>query len=61
MLLPAVLAAAARIAWHERAEPVLRRVDAWLTRNSAKAVGWTVGGIGVSVAVNAVINLLIVA
>ncbi|MFV2175724.1 GAP family protein [Actinomadura sp. LOL_016] len=39
MVLPAVLAAAVRIVAHARAEPGLRRVDAWFTRNGAKAVG----------------------
>ncbi|WP_245226180.1 GAP family protein [Streptomyces smyrnaeus] len=35
---------AVRIAAHDRAEPVLQRINDWFTRNSAKALGWTVGG-----------------
>ncbi|GGV13591.1 hypothetical protein GCM10010182_37820 [Actinomadura cremea] len=37
----------------------LARVDAWFTRNGAKAVGWTVGGIGIGVALNAAVALLL--
>ncbi|MFI0408344.1 GAP family protein [Actinomadura sp. 3N508] len=58
MILPAVLLGAVRIAAHDRAEPVLRRINDWFTRNSAKAVGWTVGGIGIGMALNAAITLL---
>lgn len=59
MLVPAVPAAAVRIAARERVEPVLRRVDGWLTHNGAKAAGWTVGGIGIGVTLNAVINFAV--
>ncbi|TMR07449.1 GAP family protein [Actinomadura soli] len=58
MVLPAVLLGAVRIAAHARAEPVLRRINDWFTRNSAKALGWTVGGIGIGMALNAVIALI---
>ncbi|MFI0368801.1 GAP family protein [Actinomadura sp. 1N219] len=58
MILPAVLLGAVRIAAHDRAEPVLRRINDWFTRNTAKALGWTVGGIGIGTALNAVIALL---
>ncbi|CAL9279630.1 MULTISPECIES: GAP family protein [Streptomyces] len=58
MILPAVLLGAVRIAAHDRAEPVLQRINDWFTRNSAKALGWTVGGIGMGMALNAVIALL---
>ncbi|WP_279491531.1 hypothetical protein [Actinomadura sp. KC216] len=37
---------------------MLRRINDWFTRNSAKALGWTVGGIGIGLALNAVIALL---
>ncbi|WP_086562496.1 GAP family protein [Streptomyces africanus] len=58
MILPAVLLGVVRIAAHDRAEPVLQRINDWFTRNSAKALGWTVGGIGIGMVLNAVIALL---
>ncbi|MDG9709274.1 GAP family protein [Streptomyces sp. DH10] len=58
MILPAVLLGTVRIAAHDRAEPVLQRINDWFTRNSAKALGWTVGGIGIGMVLNAVIALL---
>ncbi|TDD40515.1 GAP family protein [Actinomadura sp. KC06] len=58
MILPAVLLGAVRIAAHDRAEPVLRRINDWFTRNTAKALGWTVGGIGIGLVLNAVVELL---
>lgn len=58
MILPAVLLGVVRTAAHDRAEPVLQRINDWFTRNSAKALGWTVGGIGMGMALNAVIALL---
>jgi hypothetical protein len=58
MILPAVLLGAVRIAAHDRAEPVLQRINDWFTRNSAKALGWTVGGIGIGMVLNAMIALL---
>ena len=57
MVLPAVVLTAVRIVAHERVEGFLRRVSDWFASNSAKAVGWTVGGIGISVALNAVVRL----
>ncbi|MFF0740353.1 GAP family protein [Streptomyces sp. NPDC004111] len=58
MILPAVLLGAVRIAAHDRAEPVLQRINDWFTRNSAKALGWSVGGIGIGMALNAAVALL---
>ncbi|MGK5693259.1 GAP family protein [Streptomyces sp. URMC 128] len=58
MVLPAVLLGAVRIAAHDRAEPVLQGINDWFTRNSAKALGWTVGGIGIGMVLNAVIAVL---
>ncbi|GAP48862.1 GAP family protein [Streptomyces azureus] len=58
MILPAVLLGAVRIAAHDRAEPVLQRINDWFTRNSAKALGWTIGGIGIGMTLNALIALL---
>ncbi|MFI6642445.1 GAP family protein [Streptomyces sp. NPDC050504] len=58
MILPAVLLGSVRIAAHDRAEPVLQRINDWFTRNSAKTLGWTVGGLGIGMTLNAVITLL---
>lgn len=59
MVLPAIVLTAARVAFAHRVDPVLVRINDWFTRHSDKAVGWTVGGIGIGVAVNAVINLAV--
>lgn len=58
MVLPAIVLLVIRTVAHDRIAPFLRRISDWFTRNSAKAVGWTVGGIGVSVAVNAIVRLI---
>ncbi|MGW3352944.1 GAP family protein [Nonomuraea rubra] len=59
MITPAAVLAVARLATRRRVEPLLERLNAWLTRNSAKLLGWTVGGLGISLTANAIINLLI--
>lgn len=59
MVAPAVLLTALRVIWHHRVDPLLNRINGWLERNNAKAVGWTVGGIGIGVGVNAIINLAV--
>ncbi|WP_330232323.1 GAP family protein [Nocardia sp. NBC_00508] len=59
MILPALALAAARLAAHQRVDPILRRVNDWLTRNSAKTLGWTVGGIGIGISLNAVAVLIL--
>lgn len=59
MILPAVILTIARLTMHERLTPVLTRINNWFSRLSGKAVGWTVGGIGIGILVNAVINMVI--
>lgn len=59
MVAPAVVLTALRIVWHSRVDPLLTRINSWFERNNAKAVGWTVGGIGIGVGVNAIINLAV--
>lgn len=61
MVLPALVLTVVRVAARDRIEPLLQRISDWFARNSAKAIGWTVGGIGVSVALNAGIRLIVVA
>lgn len=61
MITPAILLTAARLAFHDRLTPLLTRINNWFSRASGKAVGWTVGGIGIGVLVNAVINLVVLA
>ncbi|MGX1809000.1 GAP family protein [Nocardia sp. NPDC055321] len=57
MTVPAAALAVARLTAHHRVDPILQRVNDWLTRNSAKALGWTVGGIGIGLTLNAVAAL----
>lgn len=59
MVLPAIVLGFARIFFHHRVNPVLVKVNGWFTRNSARAVGWTVGGIGIGLGVNALVNLAV--
>lgn len=59
MVAPAVVLTALRVVWHSRVDPLLTRINRWFERNNAKAVGWTVGGIGIGVGVNAIINLVV--
>ncbi|WP_378733697.1 GAP family protein [Nocardia brasiliensis] len=57
MTLPALVLAAARLLAHERIDPLLQRINNWLTKNSAKAIGWAVGGIGIWLTLNAAATL----
>ncbi|WUI04250.1 GAP family protein [Spirillospora sp. NBC_00431] len=57
MTVPALVLTTARLAAHARIDPLLQRMNDWLTRNSAKALGWTVGGIGIGLALNAIVAL----
>ncbi|WP_331766275.1 GAP family protein [Embleya sp. NBC_00896] len=59
MTVPAIVLAIARIAAHDKAEPLLCRINDWVTRNSARALGWTVGGIGIGMVLNAIVSLLV--
>lgn len=59
MIVPAIILTVARLTMHDRLTPVLTRINDWFSRSSGKAVGWTVGGIGIGVLVNAAVNLYI--
>ncbi|WP_286013583.1 MULTISPECIES: GAP family protein [Nocardia] len=59
MILPALLLSLARLVAHRRVDPILQRMNRWLIRNSAKAIGWTVGGIGIGLALNAAVVLVV--
>lgn len=61
MVVPAIVLCAGRLTFHERVDPTLHKINDWFSRHSDKAVGWTLGGIGIGVAVNAVINLIVLA
>jgi Sap, sulfolipid-1-addressing protein len=58
MIVPAVALAVVRFSAHDLADRLLRRLNDWFTRNSAKALGWTVGGIGIGVTLNALAVLI---
>lgn len=60
MVLPAAVLAAARIAAHDRVEPVLQRLNAWITKHSDGLISAAVCGIGIYLALNAVIILFVV-
>ncbi|MFI0481501.1 GAP family protein [Actinomadura sp. 9N215] len=57
MTVPALVLATARLTAHAKVDPLLRRINDWLTRNSAKALGWTVGGVGIGLTLNAIVAL----
>ncbi|WP_158578488.1 GAP family protein [Spongiactinospora rosea] len=59
MILPAIVLTIARRAAHRTVEPLLQRVNDWLTRNTPKILGWTLGGIGISVTLNAVLRIFL--
>lgn len=46
MVLPAMLLTVLRLALHDRVEPLLRRLDAWTTKQAGEATGWVVGIVG---------------
>lgn len=58
MILPAALLLLLRIVAHEKIDPFLQRISDWFSKNSAKAIGWTVGGIGIGLAINATVRLI---
>ncbi|MFI7615847.1 GAP family protein [Nonomuraea terrae] len=59
MTLPAIVLTVARLTAHRAVEPLLQRINDWLTRNTARLLGWTVGGIGIAMTLNAVARLLL--
>jgi hypothetical protein len=58
MCLPALVLGAGRLVAHEWIDPRLHRLNGWLTRNSGKMLGWTVGGLGVLLSLNALGSLI---
>jgi hypothetical protein len=59
MTIPALLLVGARFTAHRRLDPLLQRLDDWFTRNRDKVLGWTIGGIGIGVALNAILELTV--
>lgn len=59
MVLPATILGLGRVVFHHRVDRMLVAINGWFTRNSAKAVGWTLGGIGIGLGVNAIIRFLV--
>lgn len=58
MIVPALALTAVRFAAHDKVDALLQRLNNWLTKNNAKLLGWTVGGLGIGVTVNAAAVLL---
>lgn len=58
MTVPASVLTIARFAAHHKVDPLLQRLNRWLTKNSAKVLGWTIGGIGIGMVLNATASLL---
>lgn len=53
MVLPAIVLVAARIFAHDRVDPVLQRLNAWMNKNGSEALSWFVGIAGTYLALNA--------
>lgn len=58
MVLPALALLVTRLVAREVIEPLLGRVDAWVTRTSGAALGWVLGIIGFLIAADAAQRLL---
>lgn len=50
MVLPALLLLAARIVARRRIEPLLQRINDWITKNAASSTAWIVGIVGFLIA-----------
>ncbi|GAB3293592.1 GAP family protein [Epidermidibacterium keratini] len=53
MALPALLLLGLRLLAHRAIAPILDRVNRWIERNQAEMLGWTLGIVGVLLALNA--------
>ncbi|WP_402463010.1 GAP family protein [Isoptericola aurantiacus] len=53
MVLPALLLLGARLVAARRVDPVLRRLEGWLSRNAEEMTGWVLGIVGVLLALDA--------
>ncbi|ASO21283.1 hypothetical protein FHR81_002253 [Actinoalloteichus hoggarensis] len=58
MVLPAVVLIGVRLVAHERIDPLLQRMNAWMTKNGNETLSWIVGIAGFLIAQNAVGALL---
>jgi hypothetical protein len=54
MIAPALLLLLGRLVAARAVDPLLRRLDAWLTRNATDMTGWVLGILGVLLALNAI-------
>ena len=54
MIAPALSLLAVRVVGASRVEPVLARLEAWLTRNASTTLSWVVGIVGVLLVIHAV-------
>lgn len=57
MILPAVVLLVARLGAARAVDPLLRRLDGWLTRNAEEMTGWVLAILGVLLTLDAVGNL----
>ena len=53
MVAPALLLLLGRLVAARAVDPVLHRLDRWLTRNATDMTGWVLGALGVLLALNA--------
>ena len=53
MVAPALVLLGGRVVAARAVDPVLRRLDRWLTKNAAEMTGWVLGILGVLLALNA--------
>ncbi|MBD5785853.1 GAP family protein [Cellulosimicrobium terreum] len=54
MVAPALLLLLGRLVAARAVDPLLRRLDRWLTKNAAEMTGWVLGILGVLLALNAI-------
>ncbi|AOS64252.1 GAP family protein [Actinoalloteichus hymeniacidonis] len=57
MVLPALVLILARLIAHQRVDPLLQRLNDWMTKNGGDALGWIVGIAGFLLARDAVVFL----
>lgn len=57
MVLPALLLLAGRLVAHKILEPILIKLDKWLTKNAQSTTAWVVGIVGFLLVINAVGSL----
>ncbi|GIP18916.1 hypothetical protein J40TS1_45580 [Paenibacillus montaniterrae] len=57
MILPALLLLVGRLVAHKTLEPILIRLDKWLTKNAQSMTAWIIGIVGFLLAANAIYAL----